>query len=162
MSDPLAYLLTWTCYGTWLHGDERGSADDEHNIPGTPFLPPDAARAGSEHTQLQNRPVELDEPSRKIVAETIEAHCRHRAWELLAVHARTNHVHAVVACGDATPERAMTQLKAWTTRRLRAARRIAPDARVWTYHGSTRYLWNEGSVKAAVRYVMESQGPDLP
>ncbi len=24
MSEPLAYLLTWTCYGTWLHGDRRG------------------------------------------------------------------------------------------------------------------------------------------
>ncbi|MGI9518711.1 MAG: hypothetical protein ACR2NP_16760 [Pirellulaceae bacterium] len=22
--EPLAYLLTWTTYGTWLHGDDRG------------------------------------------------------------------------------------------------------------------------------------------
>jgi len=24
MPDPLAYFLTWTTYGTWLPGDERG------------------------------------------------------------------------------------------------------------------------------------------
>ena len=24
---PLAFLLTWTTFGTWLHGDERGSMD---------------------------------------------------------------------------------------------------------------------------------------
>jgi hypothetical protein len=24
MADPLAYFLTWTTYGTWLPGDERG------------------------------------------------------------------------------------------------------------------------------------------
>jgi hypothetical protein len=23
-SDPLAYFITWTCYGTWLPGDDRG------------------------------------------------------------------------------------------------------------------------------------------
>ena len=162
MSEPLAYLLTWTCYGTWLHGDERGSTDDEHNIPETPFLPPNATRATTECRQLRGRPVELDQASRKIVTDTIEAHCRHRRWELLAVHARTNHVHLVVACGDATAERAMTQFKAWTTRRLREAGGVPPDTRVWTHHGSTRYLWNEESVATAVAYVLEGQGSDLP
>jgi hypothetical protein len=50
---PLAYLITWTCYGTWLHGDERGAADLDHNIPGTPYLPPDAERPCA---FLQHRP----------------------------------------------------------------------------------------------------------
>lgn len=38
---PLAYLLTFRCYGTWLHGDARGSVDREHNTYGTPCLDPD-------------------------------------------------------------------------------------------------------------------------
>jgi hypothetical protein len=28
---PLAYLITFRCYGTWLHGDERGSVDRFRN-----------------------------------------------------------------------------------------------------------------------------------
>jgi hypothetical protein len=24
---PLAYLITFRCYGTWFHGDKRGSVD---------------------------------------------------------------------------------------------------------------------------------------
>jgi hypothetical protein len=28
---PLGYLITFRCYGTWLHGDERGSIDRFHN-----------------------------------------------------------------------------------------------------------------------------------
>ncbi|MCA9109357.1 MAG: hypothetical protein KDA52_05390 [Planctomycetaceae bacterium] len=28
MSEPLAFFLTWTTYGTWLPGDERGWVDD--------------------------------------------------------------------------------------------------------------------------------------
>ncbi|HEX9659180.1 MAG TPA: hypothetical protein VGA18_02730, partial [Rhodothermales bacterium] len=41
---PLAYLITFTTYGTWLHGDERGSVDPGHSIPGTPPLERDAHR----------------------------------------------------------------------------------------------------------------------
>ena len=37
---PLAYLITFRSYGTWLHGDERGSVDRFHNVYGTPRLPP--------------------------------------------------------------------------------------------------------------------------
>ena len=160
MSEPLAYLLTWTCYGAWLHGDPRGSVDQEHNVPQSPYLEPDSVRAGRERRQLPDRPIELSEAARRIVADTIEAHCSHRGWELLAVNARTNHVHAVIVCPDVTPERAMTQLKAWTTRRLRLGGCLPRDARVWTHHGSTRYLWDERSVNAAIAYVVEGQGPD--
>jgi hypothetical protein len=33
---PLAYLITFRCYGTWVHGDDRGSMDRKHNIYRTP------------------------------------------------------------------------------------------------------------------------------
>jgi REP element-mobilizing transposase RayT len=161
MSDPIGYLLTWTCYGTWLHGDPRGSVDDEHNVPGTPYVPDNPRRVARAQAQLCHAPTELDRISREIVADTINAHCRRRGWELHALNVRTNHVHLVVAAGDVPPEAVMTQLKAWTTRRLRAAGRFPPDQRVWTHHGSTRYLWKESSIAAAAAYVVDGQGADL-
>jgi hypothetical protein len=33
---PLAYLITFNTYGSWLHGDRRGSVDRFHNRYGTP------------------------------------------------------------------------------------------------------------------------------
>jgi hypothetical protein len=37
---PLAYLITFRCYGTWLHGEQRGSTDRRHyNRYGTPDMP---------------------------------------------------------------------------------------------------------------------------
>ncbi len=160
-SEPLAYLLTWTCYGTWLHGDERGSVDDDHKTPGEPFLPADQIRYSAESRRLHHAPIELDAAARRIVADTIRAHCDVRGWDLLALNVRTNHVHVVVAC-DAHPDRALSEFKAWTTRRLREARCMAPDAVVWTHHGSTRYLWKKESVDAAMEYVVDRQGDDLP
>ncbi len=39
---PLAYLITIRCYGTWLHGDERGSVDRKYNRYGTPRIAPNS------------------------------------------------------------------------------------------------------------------------
>jgi hypothetical protein len=41
---PLAYFITFHTYGTWIHGDDRGSVDRHHNLYGTPMLPPDPSR----------------------------------------------------------------------------------------------------------------------
>jgi hypothetical protein len=30
---PLAYFITFTTYGTWLHGNGAGSVDPAHNQP---------------------------------------------------------------------------------------------------------------------------------
>ncbi len=55
----------------------------------------------------------------------------------------------------------MSSLKAWATRYLREACLVADGARVWTRHGSTRWLWNEDEVVAGARYVHERQGEPM-
>ncbi|MBI4578606.1 MAG: transposase [Planctomycetes bacterium] len=161
MSEPLAYFLTWTCHGTWLHGDERGSVDDEHSGWGQPLLDLDEPRAGQERSQMSGQPVTLDERQRQVVRETIAAHCRIRNWDLITLNVRTNHVHVVVAAPGTAPEKVLGEFKAWATRRLREAGFARANERLWTEHGSTRYLWNEERLRAAISYVEDQQGPDL-
>ncbi len=157
---PLAYFLTWTTYATWLHGDERGSVDTEHNIPKTPFLPPNPRRRDDRAQYLTAEPFTLNRHARTIVCETIERHCTIRGWRLLQLNVRTNHVHAVVAA-PVKPEVVLAQLKAWCTRKLREAELVGPSDKVWTEHGSTRYLWDEEAVLRARRYTRNRQGPDI-
>ena len=157
MSEPVAYLLTWTCYGTWLHGDPRGSVDDDHRTYGAPFLSRDPASQRRDHLRLRHVPVTLGKTPRQIVADTIADHCRHRGWDPFAVNVRSNHVHVVVAAGEVPPERVLSELKAWSTRRLREAGYATSTTRLWTRHGSTRYLWNDRSVESAVAYVCHGQ-----
>jgi REP element-mobilizing transposase RayT len=161
MSRPLAYLITFTCYGAWLHGDDRGSADrDGHNLPGEPYLPPNPDRARFERDELAQPPYALDEPRRAVVLATIREVCRHHGWALLAAHVRSNHLHVVVTA-DAPPERVMNDLKAYSSRRLSEAGYESAQRRRWTRHGSTRYLWTEDHVQAAIRYVTDRQGAPL-
>src|SRR5712691_1996686 len=37
---PQAYLITFRCYGTWSHGDERGSMRRKHHLSGTEYILP--------------------------------------------------------------------------------------------------------------------------
>lgn len=158
---PLAYLITFPTYGKWLHGDSRGSVDRDHNIPGTPMLPPDEKRRRYEDRQLRHKSIVLDAAARAVVQRTVLDVAEHRGWTVHAINVRSNHVHVVVST-DRAPERVMNDLKSWSTRRLIETGILAPGTRVWMRHGSTRYLWKPQEVEAACRYVAEGQGPDLP
>ena len=50
----------------------------------------------------------------------------------------------------------MGTLKGWCTRALWESG-VVTDATVWSRRGSTRYLWTEKAVQAAVRYVRDAQ-----
>ncbi len=109
-SDPLAYFITWTTYGTWLPGDERGWIQ-----AGAGHQPPDLERNLKSAARMSERPLVLTAAQRQAVEAQIRETCAHRGWELHAVRARTNHIHAVVT-SDRSPADARDQLKAWCTR----------------------------------------------
>ena len=159
-SQPLAYFITWRTYGTWLHGDERGSIQRGSSGLFVPPISPNPIREEWEARQRLHSPLVLDAQARGVVDGAIRETCLLRDWRLSALNVRTNHVHLVVSAPLA-PERVMNSLKAWCTRRLREAGLAAADSRAWSRHGSTRYLWREAEVAAACQYVLESQGADI-
>jgi REP element-mobilizing transposase RayT len=156
----LAYFITFTCYGTWLHGDERGSVDDEHNIPGEPVLPPDGERYARECDKLNEPQYQLDAPRRKIVVDAVCRIVRRKGWPLHAAHVRSNHVHVVVTA-EGPPERVMNDFKAAASRHLNRAFPAERDRTRWTRHGSTRYLWTEDALAEKVQYVLYEQGEPM-
>jgi REP element-mobilizing transposase RayT len=160
MAEPLAYFLTWTCYGTWLHGDDRGSVDRHQNSPNEDLISPTRAWSEWSARELKGEIVTLSEQARLVVEQTIEDHCAYRKWTLHVKNVRSNHVHVIVT-SDRTPRRTMDELKGWSTRRLRTAGLFGQDAEVWTEGGSKKQLWNERALEAAIRYVWDGQGPDI-
>jgi REP element-mobilizing transposase RayT len=158
---PLAYLITFRTYGTWLHGDAKGSMDRKHNIYGTPRLEPNLHRKSSEAKQLKHSPIVLNTQQRRIVEQSVREVCRQRGYVLLAVNVRTNHVHTVISAA-CDPEPILGALKAYATRKLRRTGSVSPTTKPWVRHGSTRYLWKEQQVEKAVAYVLYGQGDDPP
>ena len=54
---PIGFLITFRCYGTWLHGDERGSFDRYHRIYGTAGLPTSQFRREHDRELMKQPPV---------------------------------------------------------------------------------------------------------
>lgn len=157
MGLPLAYFITWSTRGTWLHGDERGSVDREHNQYGFPRVIPNQTTQSRRQSTLSDDVVSLSREARDVVDGAIREVCRRRDWRLHALNVRSNHVHVVAGIGAVSPETAMQQLKSWGTRALYDAGLFERNCGIWTRHGSTRYLWDQKSLDAAIVYVMDEQ-----
>ncbi|GMU80706.1 MAG: hypothetical protein AMXMBFR47_05770 [Planctomycetota bacterium] len=161
MGSPIAFLFTFRTYGTWFHGDERGSVDRKHNVHGTPFVESAPNRVAWEEQRLRFPPILFDEEMRTVVDGAFVEECEFRKWELFSRAVRTNHVHLIVGFAGLRPENMGGKLKAHATQLLRRRRFIAQNRPVWADGpGSRRYLWSVADVNAAEAYVREGQdGP---
>ncbi len=159
---PLAYLITFRTHGTWLHGDQRGSVSRHHNKFNSPKLGHEPNWLETNSERLKSEPVILDAKQRDYVKTAIKETCKIRAWTLLAINVRTNHVHVVVSAGSKNPGIVLNALKSNATRKMREDGCWKSDRSPWVDKGSTRYLWNEKSVGNACAYVEYEQGDSLP
>ena len=157
---PLAYLISFRTYGTWLHGDERGSIDRFHNRYRSPYIPPNARWHCYNQQQLRTKPLILAASQRKAIEAALRETCGIRKWELLAFNVRTNHIHTVVSA-NRKPELVLIAFKANATRQLRTDGLWSQGFSPWARKGSKRKLWNEQSVARAIDYVLFGQGNDL-
>jgi len=159
---PLAYLITFRSYGTWLHGDERGSVDRFHNQYLSPHLAPDRQRVVHNLGRLSHEIVTFNAEQRVSIEAAIRETCITKRWFLHAINVRSNHVHLVISMGTAKPGRALNAFKAYATRRMRRNGCWHSERSPWADKGSKRHLWNERSVELAVNYVLYGQGDNLP
>ncbi len=154
---PIAYHLTFTTYGTWLHGDERGSVDRKTHE----YMAPDPVRNESIRERLKYPIVTLTPKARRVVREAIEGYCTFKSWPLLALNVRTNHVHLVVGAAE-TASKMLNGVKARATRLLRDEELFQDDHPVWTERGNKGLLLTQEAVDLAIDYVLNRQGPPLP
>ena len=149
--EPLAYFITWTVYGTFLHGDQRWWRQRGKQRAPRPKL------ERWHHDRLKHEIILLDEAHRKIVDAKIEEHCAKRNWKLWVVNARSNHVHVVVTSPGYQGTTVRDQLKANGTGSLRKHDIIFCDRPVWTTKGFVEVVWYEDELERVIAYAGEAQ-----
>ena len=149
---PLAYLITFSCYGARLHGEDKATVDRDHNKPAGRHVPEDMRRARAASRLMSEPPYRLNPEARARTLHAMQEVCTCRGWPLYAAHVRSNHVHIVVAAKQ-QPEVMMTTFKAHAMRALSQAE-PASRTKCWSRHGSTRWLWDPEQVSQAVSYVL--------
>jgi REP element-mobilizing transposase RayT len=165
------WLLTWTTYGTWLPGDDRGFVSNvrgnvgpevRHNRPGTE---PDPKQRGlwlAARDHLAGSAVYLTGGHARHVLKQFQETAAYRGWELLAVAIMANHVHLIVGVpGDPEPDMLLRDFKSYASRSLNRLAGRPTGGTWWTESGSRRKLPNESAVSAAVGYVRAQEYPLL-
>lgn len=155
---PLAYLITFRTYGTWLHGDERKAVGrNETTAYGAPKMPSNSGLHAAMQEEMNAEPVIFTRQMRESAATAIEEVCRRRSYSLYAQNVRSNHAHMVLSA-QSRPERIADALKAAITKKLREERLVGETSKVWSRGRSRRYLWKPHHVQAAIDYVLFGQG----
>jgi REP element-mobilizing transposase RayT len=151
----VVHLLTFNCYGTHLRGDEKGSLDRAREGRGGPIEPSSTLVNYGKRT-MTHAEARLDLGESFLVLSAIRETCAFRHWTLLAAHVRSTHAHLVVD-GIMEASCAIRDFKAYASRALNGE----GVHRRWARGGNARLLHDSRAVRAAVRYVVDCQGPPM-
>ena len=159
--------LTWTTYGTWLPGDERGFVGavrdaggdwETHNIPGTDYdrdMPGLVARAKE---RLKSTPIFLDVAHAKVLFAQFQETATHRGWHLLAVAIMRAHIHVLAGVqGDTKHETVLRDFKGYGSGSLNRRWSKPVSGTWWTASGSKRKKGDDDAIVTAIRYIANQQ-----
>ena len=151
MREPIAYHLTWTCYGQWLPGDARGFVDREHRTPDSPYAEPDLRLYTASANRMAEHACWLSDRHRAVAQAALEEACQHRGWTLEEVNVQPDHVHLALRAPPLTGKRAMEALKSWATMCLNRA--FPRRNRWWTKGGKVELIYNEAHLRSVTAYI---------
>jgi REP element-mobilizing transposase RayT len=174
----IAHHLIWTCYGTWLPNDPRGSTSKTIRTDaiaelgelhfGRKRVQPlgrdirafyDAARQALKHPILT-----LDEASRNIVGGAIAQVVARENLTCWACAIMPDHVHILIRKHRLKFEEMMDRFKNKSAEQLRNSRFAPSDHPVWTTHGGwSVFLDHPDEVRRTITYIEKNPDPyNLP
>lgn len=157
---PLAYFITFRTYATWLHGDERLSISRTRNIYNSPKINPNKNLKNNMQELQKQSSIIFTRKQGEIILDSVVDTCNKQGWRLYALHIRSNHVHLTIKA-DCEPEPVMTKIKSRATFFLRKYGEFSKDQKIWSRHGSTKYIWSPESLYYSSEYTVERQGQKM-
>ena len=146
MARTLGYLLTWTTYGSWLQGDERGYVKDGEVRGENVAIKRDCQK------KLRGGAVRLDKIERAVVREGVLGAREKFGQKILAIAVCSSHVHVVCEYVDVPIGAVVGYYKnAGRT----ALKRTGFQGRLWTRGYDKRFCFDEAALAERVRYVRE-------
>jgi len=136
--------LTWTTYGSWLPGDERGYVANGKTLPGH-------ARILQRNKEKQKSPtVILNAQEKEIVRQIILAEAKVIGQTVEALTVCSNHVHLLAKPHTQSIEEVVGRYKSLTTRALWQQGR---KGRIWTKGYDKRFCFTEQDIATKIKYI---------
>ena len=136
--------MTWTTYGTWLQGDERGYVKDGITLPGDKKLLETCKDFQKGDT------VKLNRTDRNIIHGTILKEAKRIGCHIEALAVCSNHVHLVMLLFPESIGHTVSRFKNVTSAALRNNGR---QGRIWTRGFDKRFCFNDNDLQTRIRYV---------
>jgi len=144
MGNTVGYMVTWTMYGTWLQGEEKGFAKDGTIRGGNVALRMDC------RAKLKKPAVVLGDKEKAIVKDAILKAAGRFRQNIRAIAVCSNHVHIVCEYVDVPIGVVVGYYK---NAGRKALRRLGYVGRVWTRGYDKRFCFDEKALKERIRYV---------
>ena len=156
-----AWLFTWTTYGTWLPGDERGYVSRRptkdgsqiiNDIPGDVYDADDPDIKTKAAEKMDGEPVYLGQEQAQEALRSIQDVCSRHPVSLIAAAIMRDHVH--VLCQSEMDNTQLLQLfKGNTAKKLNEKFPLEKSPRWWTRSGSKRKIKKGSNLEPAIAYV---------
>jgi len=144
MQKLIAYMITWTTYGSWLQGDERKYVKDGQT------LEPNQNLKKSNLLSLKRQIMKLTPSQQNIVQNTILEEAKRINHKIHAITVCSNHIH-IVAENNHTPiNQAVSRYKNVATAALK---RTGFNTKPWTKGFDKRFCFTEEQLKQKIEYV---------
>jgi len=137
-------MLTWTTYGTWLQGDERGYVKDGEVLPANEML-----MQANKNLQVQDI-VKLSVAQQDVVRQAILKEAVLQKQRIYALSVQSNHVHLVAEYTPQPIEKIVAYYKKAGRLALKA---LGCDGKVWTAGYDKRFCFDKGALERRIQYV---------
>jgi len=144
MVKTLGYMVTFTTYGTWLQGDERGYVKKGRIYPENKAL-----RQMNEQLQSQEAVI-LSKVQQQIVRNAIVKEAAAQKQQIYTLSVKPNHVHIVVQ----NSRQSVSNVVAYYKKAARIALKAAGhNGKLWTRGYDKRFCFDTESLEQRIKYV---------
>jgi REP element-mobilizing transposase RayT len=144
MSKIVGYMVTWTTYGSWLPGDERGYVEDGQILPG------DLKTLERNKKRQKSPTVKLNKKEVKLIRQVVLNEAERIGQKIVALTVCTNHVHLTARPHSSSIEELVGRYKSITTRALWE---LGRKGRIWTKGYDKRFCFSEKELEQKIQYV---------
>jgi len=137
-------MVTFTTYGTWLQGDDRGYVKDGEILKGNKALFDSNRRA------MKGKSIRFNGRAKEIVRQAILNEAQEMNQKVFAILVWSNHVHVAAGNIDESIGKVVGRYKAAATKALRGA---GFTDKVWTKGYNTRFCYDENALRRRIAYV---------
>jgi REP element-mobilizing transposase RayT len=144
MAKTLGDLITWTTYGTWLQGDERGYVKN-----GKVYTENTPLRQANILFQSQG-PVRLSAQQQNIVADAIISAAGAENHHIYAIAVKTDHIHIALRYSREPSNKIVARYK--TVGRI-ALKSQGHTGNLWTRGYDKRFCFDQQTLEQKINYV---------